>query len=238
MDEIQILICGHGNMAAELERVCLLQPNVKPIRFESRALRNPLAGNIVAVHFGGGSQLLKLIEFCDAHAGGAPIIQGSTSGPNMPKLPENPPVTIINAPNLALPIIKLFGLLSQLREIFDSSKMKISVKESHQESKKTVPGTAVKFAEGLGIPKEEIISVRDPAVQLKQLGVLPQFLGGHGYHFIVADGGGVEIDLSTKINGREAYALGDIELAWAVSDPFWTRNPGYYDAIQVATRKK
>ncbi len=217
-NELQILVCGHGNMANELTAECTRQKNVKAIPFEERdRLVYSSPKNIVAVHFGSGSQLLELVDFCGTI--GAPIIQGSTGGPKMPEITENPPVIVIKAPNTALPIVKLLMLMPKLREIFDECGMVASLKESHQASKKSVPGTALEIARGLGINGNDIVSIRDPHVQETELGVPMEFLTGHGFHFVEALGDGIKMGFYTKVYGRRVYAAGAIQIARMLISP-------------------
>ncbi len=199
---MRIVIVGNGKMA-EILGDCCRKKKIPFIGFHSE---NYTEKDDLVVHFGSGRQLPEALEWCNRH--NVPLIQGSTGQ----QLPSKVSILVVNAPNLALPIVKLLSIMPTIADTDTLAEMKIGIIESHQASKKSVPGTAKVMAEIFGISETEIISIRDREKQL-QLGVPEEYLDGHGYHWITLEGGGVTIELSTKVNGREAYAYGAISLA-------------------------
>jgi dihydrodipicolinate reductase len=161
------------------------------------------------LHVGSGRELRSLIGLCSKH--GFPLIQAST-GVQAPPF-QDFPFAYIEAPNLSPVIIRFFKLLANAGPLFRS--YDVSVTESHQASKTTVPGTAKKIAELLGHPDLPITSIRDPHVQATTYGVPAAHLGGHALHDIVIRGGGAEISLGTRVMGRETYVHGVLELIQA-----------------------
>jgi dihydrodipicolinate reductase len=206
-------------MAKELNRAC-------HVRFDEGALdgygdfkhpQNYHTGcesetdGVVAIHIGSGRELPELLEYCgERHI---PVIQASTGQ----TLPETVPVPVVDAPNLALPIVAAMKGVAKFWEVFLplQGETTRSVLESHQATKTSVPGTAVKFAEAVGVSKEQIISERKPEVQ-EHLGVPARHIGRHGYHWIKIRCQGVDIEISTKVNGLEPYITGAFYLVGKV----------------------
>lgn len=204
MKKAQIVIAGCGNMAQVLTALCQEDSDRESFEF-TEGMTRPDSQNVVAVHFGSGRQLPVLIEWC--HSNGVPLIQGSTGQ----TLPDKVSVSVVDAPNLSLPIIKLLSqVLPVLQQAFGD--MEVTVTESHQETKESLPGTAKVMAGAFSVAEEDIVSVREPGIQ-RQLGVPEESLDGHGYHWINFQGQGVNITLSTKVNGRQTYAEGALAIA-------------------------
>jgi 4-hydroxy-tetrahydrodipicolinate reductase len=61
---------------------------------------------------------------------------------------------------------------------------------------------------------DEMESIRDEDTQ-RALGIPEEFLGGHGYHWIdlVGDDVNLRMGFYTKVNGRDTYAYGAVNLA-------------------------
>jgi len=206
---MKIIIAGHGKMAKlfflELQKdrhqVLSLEEWLPESRVE--------AGNheMVALHVGSGAQLSMLIGSCMLNR--IPILNGSTGQ----QFKDNCPVPLINAENFALPILRIIQLLPEFAQklnILDYS-LSRGIVETHQSTKKTVPGTAKRMAEAVGVEVKDIISIRDKPTQLA-LGVPPESLDGHGYHWINWEGTGVHIQLRTMVHGRHAYYVGGLHL--------------------------
>jgi 4-hydroxy-tetrahydrodipicolinate reductase len=129
-------------------------------------------------------------------------------------------ISAVIAPNMAAPIV---AVLSTLRRLSDEhagalAGMQLTIRESHQSTKRDVSGTAralhASLAKlGMEMP-DPIESVRDPAAQLA-LGVQAQHLAGHGWHWLNAKSacGQLEMSLTTRVNGRRVYAEGALRAA-------------------------
>lgn len=194
-----ILIAGNGKMA-ELFSKRLPEKGLTVQRFEKGMRLARQNQHTVALHMGTGRQLPDLVEFCAER--NIPVLQGSTGQ----KLDPAWPVLLVDAPNFALPILRLIHLLSNFSHELTPPDytLGISVMESHQSTKRSFPATAARMAEAVGALEEDVISIRDQPTQLA-LGVPFEALDGHGYHWITWAGAGVVIQLSTKVNGRDAY---------------------------------
>jgi len=84
----------------------------------------------------------------------------------------------------------------------------IRVTESHQSSKTSVPGTAVSMANALGLAASEIVSVRNAAQQIADLGIPPDHLERHAFHRIEIHDGPCSIAMETRVYGDSPYASG------------------------------
>lgn len=206
---MHIILVGRGGMAQAIETACIVR-EIGFTRFADDLDETSFNHeNLVAIHFGSGRQLPHLIEFCKNRR--IPIIQGSTDlNVSLPStIGQN--VAIINAPNLSLPMIRFMSAFPAFAQAIGLG-MKMSVIESHQDTKVDVSGTARAIVTVLGNPESSIKSVRDPDIQLL-LGVPGEHLSCHAHHKFIFIGQGVEIRVSTKISGRSTYTDGALTLA-------------------------
>ncbi len=205
-----LLVVGNGNLAKAIRDFCEKQ-KTPCYRLGDQDTISRAARMTVAVHCGSGNEMPRLLE--TASRNNIPIIQASGGLPNPEE--NSLKVPFIVAANLALPIVKLLsgGIFSLRKNL--PLEMKAVVKESHQATKKAVPATAQKMAQLVGVPIIEINSIRDPGLQAL-LGVPTEHLGGHAFHWITWKGLGVEVELSTRVLGREAYAAGALVIADAL----------------------
>lgn len=147
---------------------------------------------------------------------GVPFIMGATGG-NREKLEElvrRSPVSAVIAPNMAIEVVaiqdELNDLLANSPDTFTGWEM--TIRESHQATKRDVSGTAVALRrqlEALGATMNgEIESVRDPEIQ-RDLGI--HSLDGHAYHWITLTSPAGEIrEYRTSIEGRQPYVEGTL----------------------------
>ncbi len=207
----QIVIVGKGAFAQifhdRLEKLARegYQTELHPVAWKSGWLPADPKATLV-FHCGSGRELSEAVAFCDAHQ--IPLVQAS-SGMDLSKV-RAARFPLIDAPNISLPVIKLMACLESGKTELQG--LQVTIAESHQASKKTVPSTAVKFAEILGSDPSKIVSVRDPKVQRKDWDVPEDALEGHAIHRIRLDGQGAELTLGTRILGRETYVHGLIQL--------------------------
>lgn len=211
------IICGGGSMGKFLVGYLQNQPGSNAndfdlgedasLRADFALLTEPSGTKPIGVYCHKNATLLRpFLEFC--HRKSMPVILASTGI----TLPTEFSVPVIEAPNLALPIIAFIKALPAFWRTFGPIRggLKVDVVESHQFWKKSTPGTAVRMASTFEVREDDIVSVRTSAVQ-RQLGV--RNVPRHGYHFITITGMGVEITLSTKVDGLEAYGQGLMFLA-------------------------
>ncbi len=155
----------------------------------------------IFVHVGSGRQYHESLAL--AIHNGATYIQAATEKDIQLDLPTGTGITYIHAPNLDINIIKLFYLLRSAKDLFKDEP--VTIFESHQKEKKSQPGTALKFCEYLQVPRESIVSIRDPEYQ-KKLHITN--LDHHAFHRIQVGDAHSSITIETKIEGATSYVEG------------------------------
>ena len=202
---MHLIIAGRGGLAKVITTACQ-DLSVSHASFDATAASVPES---VAVHCSKtGTILPDVLRFCEER--GIPLIQASTGM----QLPAKVNTVVVDAPNLDLPIVSLFGWVRGMHQKFESISgfQEADMAESHQESKTSVPGTAVTFADAVGLSKETIRSIRAPALQ-RQLGVPEDHLRRHAYHWITWSYPNLEVEIRTRVHGLWPYAMGAIHIA-------------------------
>lgn len=198
------LICKHSDHPFFSTRILSCKTSEELARIEPKNI-------ICLVHAGSGRLLSEAIHFCSTYS--TPLIQASTGQETFSILPQKPSFIFLEAPNLSIPILKFMHLMEQAARLFKG--YDVQIKESHQASKKTVPGTALIMAQALGKNLNDIQSIRDVKEQ-ENLGIPKEHLAGHAVHWINFKGSGAELLFQTKIFGRTAYAFGLIQIIQAL----------------------
>lgn len=155
----------------------------------------------VIVHIGSGRQLSEAVTFCGRT--GTPLIQGSTDAREDY---SDAGFTFIDSPNFNILMLKFMHMINQYGIHFRNND--ISITESHQESKKTLPGTAIELAKSLGVKSGDIVSVRNPEVQKKQYAIPEEFLNLHAFHKITISDKDTSINLTALVKGHGSYSAG------------------------------
>ena len=155
----------------------------------------------VIIHTGSGRQFDEVISYCRKNK--TPLIQGST---DITGDYTGAGFTFIDAPNLNILMLKFMHMIKQYGSHFSNEK--ISITESHQETKKSLPGTAIEFAKSLGVDSREIKSIRNPEEQKKQYGIPEEHLKLHAFHEINIGDEWTSINIKTLVKGHESYAAG------------------------------
>lgn len=194
---MDIIIVGGGRLAREL--------NGHPSRFgEARLHRWPEspAGRMrsIVVHAGSGRELAEVATFCAAT--GSPLLELSTEPADFPAH-GFPWVACANA-NLLM--LKFMAMLRRSGSLLAS--YEVSLTESHQAAKQSVPGTAVHLAASLGLQPSRIRSIRDPARQGAELGISPAGLERHAFHEVVVRDGACTLRLQSLVDGEAPYVDG------------------------------
>lgn len=230
MTVMNILIVGNGKIADLFMK--RLEEDGYSVQKFSKGAKISKPKETVALHLGSGKELSELIETCAKLE--IPILQGSTGQIT----DTSREVLLVNAENFALPVLRLIQALPDFAKQFkaNGSPFTITLTESHQSKKKTAPGTALKIAAIIGLKENEIISIRDRNRQL-ELGVPKEFLDAHGYHWIDWKGGGIEIELSTKINGRDAYYEGGKHLLGLLHKNRASTEKRIYDILEFLDKE-
>lgn len=201
---MQIILAGRGKMAKSIENECL-DKKISCINFNISKKTKIISKNAVAIHVGSGREFKDLINFCEKSR--IPVIQASTNV----EYKINRDILIVKAPNLSIHMIKFISSFTSFAESI-SKNLNIKFIESHQSNKKDVSGTAIKISKNIRFNQRNIKSIRNEFSQIK-LGIPKKNLKGHAYHEISFFNKNLEIKISTKILGREAYAQGAILLA-------------------------
>ncbi len=140
-----------------------------------------------------------------------PFVMGTTGGNReaIENMVRNSEISAVIAPNMAASVVEIQDELNRLLETSPNhfQGWHMTIRESHQATKRDVSGTARAFQsqlERLGAVMDyEIESIRDPEIQ-RQLGI--QNLEGHGYHWVNLTGpNGEKREFTTQIEGRHPY---------------------------------
>ena len=86
---------------------------------------------------------------------------------------------MIICPNTSLLVIKILNMIKNNSHYFKAYDKWII--ESHQSSKKSLPATAHDFADSLGLPLDQIVSLRDKNIQENILKIPKNYLAKHAY---------------------------------------------------------
>lgn len=204
---MQVLVVGTGKLATEL----LGSHRLAPATCRVMAWSDPARGNVrsIVVHAGSGRELPAAIEFC--RATGSALVELST-GSDLETASHDFPVVL--CPNTNILMLKFMSMLETSGHLFRDCH--ISVTESHQASKTSVPGTAVGVAQSLGVPAQDIHSVRDPAEQRDALQIPDDQLGRHAFHRIRIEDGACSLQFESRVYGASPYADGVSRIVEAV----------------------
>lgn len=199
MSGTQVLIVGAGKLAGELLENLRSSSISSVLPWAQRATK--WDGCRIIVHAGSGRELKDVVTFCASRQ--LVLVELSTAGSLEHFKPTFP---IVICPNANILMLKFMAMLKSQGHLF-SDYQKVLL-ESHQANKKSEPGTAINLAESLALPKGDIISVRDPLVQEREVGIPPEHLSRHAVHKITITDGNVSVILETKVFGQAPYASG------------------------------
>ncbi len=199
MENMKVFVVGSGKLANAILKSNLSFQTGEILKWESDDQTS--SKKAILVHAGSGRQLKECFEFCERTK--SPFIELST-GLETEKM--NPDFPLIICPNTSVLLLKTLNMLNVNGRHFEN--YQISITESHQASKKTEAGTAIAFANALHFSTEQIVSIRNPDVQLNKIGIPEAYLDKHAYHKIVIQDGNDEITIETKVLGHDSYANG------------------------------
>jgi dihydrodipicolinate reductase len=196
---MKIFIVGSGKLANAILSASVSFPSCEMLKWESNfAATNEKA---IIVHAGSGRQLDECIAFCKKT--GSIFVELST-GLSTEEMTSD--FTLIICPNTSILLLKTMNMLKLYGHYF--SKDKISIIESHQSAKKSVPGTAHNIADSLNFPPTKITSIRDAEQQLNEVGIPAEYLNKHAYHKIIIEDGPDQVIIETKVLGHDSYVNG------------------------------
>lgn len=219
---MKIFIVGSGKLASAILSATLSFPSCEVMKWESD--HTSLNEKAIIVHAGSGRQLEECIAFCQRT--GSIFIELST-GLFTEALQAD--FTLIICPNTSILLLKTMNMLKQCGHYF--SKDKISMIESHQSAKKSVPGTAYNIAHSLKVPATAIASIRNADVQLNDVGIPLEYLGKHAYHKIIIEDGPDQVIIETKVLGHDSYVNGVRKIVAAVLGNFFEKR--MYNVLEL-----
>jgi len=202
-----IIVAGAGKLAREI--LTSLETGHPGEVVAWSDVSNVLHENAIVVHAGSGRALEDLIAYCRKTQS---ILMELATGTDIADRELEFPVVL--CPNTNILMLKFMAMLARSGQLFRSDKKQIV--ESHQAEKTSTPGTAVDIARYLGIPPEEIQSVRNPAEQQERLRIPAEHLARHAYHRIVIEDAMSSITLETKVFGPAPYADGVARIISAI----------------------
>ena len=161
--------------------------------------------NVIFVHVGSGRQYEASVK--EAQRRYFVYIQAATEHDIKMLTPQKDDFLFIHAPNLAIIIIKFMYLMKMASPLF--SNYTKSITESHQASKQSVAGTAVKLSENLHMDPAKISSIRN--IDNQQMLQVTNF-NHHAYHRIEMIEGDASLQFISKIEGAAPYVDGLFEI--------------------------
>lgn len=195
---MQVVLVGSGQLARELSEGLQLAPGLELVDWESRARAESAS---LVVHAGSGRQLPQVMAFCDRTQ--STLLELATSS-ELSKRQVGFPVVL--CPNTNLLMLKFMSMVAASAHLFRGHR--VTIQESHQASKTSLPGTAVAIARSLGKETREVTSVRDPEEQIREFGVPPVSLNRHAVHRIRIEGDGCQLNLESRVLGHAPYVDG------------------------------
>lgn len=203
---IQVLIVGSGKLATELLDKLSLDAPLKVCRWSNASTKE---GRSVVVHAGSGRELDEVIAYCQkTNSSLVELATGSKLELGSPKFP------VVLCPNTNILMLKFMNMLEKSGRLFNGHRIELT--ESHQAEKQSAPGTAIAIAQTLGLSAKDVISVRDPEVQLLALRIPTEHLSRHAVHTILIEDGSCRISLETRVYGSSPYADGVAKIVSAV----------------------
>ncbi len=177
-------------------------------------------GPFICVDYTHPSAVNSNAEFYCKHE--LPFVMGTTGG-DRAKLTETvrkSKVPAIIAPNMAKQIVGFQAMMEYASATFPNlfAGYRLEIKESHQKGKADTSGTAKAMVGyfnklGLEFTPDDIVMVRNPAIQKNEMGVPEEYLSGHGWHTyrLTSQDGTVQFAFTHNVNGREIYAQGTLD---------------------------
>jgi 4-hydroxy-tetrahydrodipicolinate reductase len=203
---MQIIVAGTGKLATELLNSLKVDSTCQ---VTSWANRNNRVDRSIVVHAGSGRELEAITAYCaTTHS---PLIELAT-GSSVETTRSSFPIVL--CPNTNVLILKFMSMLERSGHLFRGHK--ITIVESHQAQKTSVPGTAVNMACSLGLNNNDIRTVRETSVQTSELHIPEANLARHAYHQITIEEGECSVTLETRVYGESPYADGVSRIVAAV----------------------
>lgn len=174
-----------------------------------------------------------------------PFVMGTTGGDReqLEKTVRDSSICAVIAPNMAKQIVGFQAMMAYAAKNFPGlfAGYRLEIRESHQQTKVDTSGTAkamVGYFNKLGIDFEQnqIIKIRDPEVQQKELKIPQAYLSGHAWHTYTLDAPdkSAQFSFSHNINGRDIYSQGTFDAILFLRKKIDARSAGrVYTMIDV-----
>ncbi len=166
-----------------------------------------------------------------------PFVMGTTGGdrPLLEKTVQAASISAVIAPNMAKQIVGFQAMMAFAADTFPDifKGYSLSLTESHQSAKADTSGTAkamVGYFNQMGIPfaDKDIVQIRDPDLQKKEIGIPDAFLDGHAWHTytLVSEDESVAFEFKHNVNGRNVYAEGTLDAVAYLDDKIRSNSKG------------
>jgi len=208
--ERQVIVVGAGKLATELLGSLKVAPNSLVIPWEDG--KDAIRKSII-VHAGSGRELEAVKAYCAATQ--SPLIELAT-GSKIELATDAFPIVL--CPNTNILMLKFMTMLEHSGQLFRGHR--ITLAESHQAQKTSVPGTAVSMAHALGLKDSDVLSIRDVNTQCADLGIPEEHLARHAFHQILIEDGACSVTLETRVYGESPYADGVARIVAAVQSQY------------------
>ena len=195
---MKIAVVGHGRLAMELLAELGSAEGLTLEPWDGDAVSE---GTAIVVHAGSGRELDQVMKFCERTQ--TTLLELATGS-----ILENlvPAFPVVLCPNTNILMLKFMNLIASSGSQFRG--YQVSLQESHQSRKTSVPGTAHAIARSLGLPAESIHSERDPQRQMIDFAVPAEHLDRHAVHRICVSDGACTVHLEARVLGEAPYARG------------------------------
>ena len=206
--QTQVIVVGTGKLATELLSSLKVDDECIVTTWEGE---KSAANKSIVIHAGSGRELKAAIAYCEATQ--SPLIELAT-GPGIALI--NHAFPIVMCPNTNILMLKFMSMLEKSGHLFRGQRITLS--ESHQAQKTSVPGTAVSIAHALGLEGVDVLSIRNPATQRADLEIPEEHLARHAFHRIFIEDGECSLKLETRVYGESPYADGVARIVTAVQN--------------------
>lgn len=197
-NDMHVFIAGAGKLATELLDKL---PQGEQFTVSSWPGVPDADARAIVVHAGSGREIGGICGFCQRTSS---VLVELATGSAMEGFQPTFPVVL--CPNTNILMLKFMSMLERSGALFAGSQ--ISITESHQASKASVPGTAVAMAHALGLAASEVTSVRSASEQSSDLNIPTEHLARHAYHRIQIQDGSCAISMETRVYGESPYVHG------------------------------
>lgn len=203
----QVIVVGAGKLATELLATLKVAPGSLLVPWKDRRA----ADKAIVIHAGSGRELEAVIAYCTVTQ--SPLIELATGSKTTAATDAFP---IVLCPNTNILMLKFMRMLEQSGQLFHG--YQITIAESHQAQKTSVPGTAVDMAHVLGLKDHDVLSIRDANTQRAEWEIPEEDLARHACHRIMIQDGACSVRLETRVHGESPYADGVARIVAVVQD--------------------